>query len=363
MIKKLICALSVAAMMLQPAVSAMYRQTIPSAREFSDEKYIFKIDGSNQRFLLVDESDSYTSKFFVVAIDYYGSKVWHASGSDRFDPQDPESMAYYLNNDFIKFGYTSKIAGRTYKLPEQIIDHVDFEHEWDCEWGKLGGDAPNDYKIKCGIAIPSQEELKKYADKIGWDDNFASRDNDFNPLPWAVRSTDYGGYIVCARPSIDKTMLNTFGRTWGAIGVRPCFWLDTDFFKEVKLDLNSMGSRVKDVFKKYYTIDEMSELYSKQECYDYMGYTPELTLTMGEKSVTISNNRFENENGVMVVTYFSEGDTPVATGGCAVYLNSKEIKTQELTINAPEDAIYARVKIVSGMRPFETLSNSLKINL
>lgn len=362
MIKKLICALSAAAMLLQPAASAMYRQTISSAREFSDEKYIFKIEGSNQRFLLVDEADSYTSKFFVVALDYYGSKVWHASGSDRFDPEDPESMAYYLNNDFIKFGYTSSMAARTYKLPQQIIDHIDFEHEWDCEWGKIGGDAPNDYKIKCGVAIPSQEELKKYADKIGWDDNYAV-DSDFNPKPWAVRATDFGGYIVCARPNIDKTMLNTFGQTWNAIGIRPCIWLDADFFREVKIDLSSMGSRVKDVFKRYYTLDEMTGLYSKQDCYDYMDYTPVLTLTMGEKAVTVSNNRFDGNGGVMLVTYFGEGDLPVAHGGKAIYLNSKEITTQELALNAPEDAIYARIKVVSGMRPFDTLSNSLKINL
>ena len=101
MIKKILCALAAAAMLLQPAAQAVTRQKI-DARMFSDEKYIFRIQGSDKKFLLLDESDDTESKFFVVALDYYGEKAYHNGGKSKFDPKDPESIAYYLNNDFIK---------------------------------------------------------------------------------------------------------------------------------------------------------------------------------------------------------------------------------------------------------------------
>lgn len=355
--------MTAAVMLLQPAAQAVIRQKI-DARMFSDERYIFRVQGSDKRFLFLDEADDNNSKFFVMAIDYYGEKQYHKADKSKFDPKDPDSIAYYLNTEFIEKGYYASMPKKTFKLPQPIIDHINFNHVWQCE--EAGSDAPDPYKIKCGVALLSQTELIQYANKIGWDDNFKTKKYDFTPKPWAIRSTDSAypeNWNLAIRPEIDKTMINWLGYTSTAIGIRPCFWLDIDFFRENAIELSTMGEGVKEIFKKYYTIDEMLELYSRQDCYDYLGYTPDISISGGEMEVGLKNNRETEVGGLVMITYQDEGGMPLSQTCTPIKLGAKENRAVKVTQNAPAKAKYMRINVMSPAASFGTISNSIRINL
>ena len=337
-----------------------------NARAFSDEAYIFRVKGSNQEFLLLDETDDNNSKFFVCAIGYYGRKAIHSGGKHKFDPNDPKSMAYFLNNDFLTQGTLSGFKLNYHKLPDNVIEHIDFNHVWECEEAKSGGDASAPYKIKCGVVLPSQTELIKYKDRIGWDDNYRSFDNDVTLYPWGTRSVSNDGYILSARVNVNMTQLSTFGNTTELMGIRPVFYLDLNFFKDVKVDLANSGEKVTELFKKYYTIDDMKKIYTEQECYNELGYKTDVTIDYKDGVCSLSSNITKNTDGILMTVYYDEGHFPVGQTFKPVSVAAGE----KISVNTPIDfdyknAHYAEVSLCEAddVSLFRMVSNSQIIDI
>lgn len=358
MLKKIVAFMIVICTVSSMTVYANLAVTI-SAIKYSDDDYIFRIKGSNQEFILLDEGTKSDSKFLVMAKGYYGKVVYHAGGGSKFDPENPQSMAYFLNNDFLKFGNRSTFTLKYYKLPQQMIEHIDMEHIWECEHGKTGSEADDEYTIKCGVVIPSQTELLKYADKIGWDDDFTSRENDASIPAWGVRSTFNHGELMAVRPNTNMDKLTSYGYTTNAIGIRPIFWIDSDFFKEVRLDLPNTGKKVFDLFKYHYTIDELINVYSLQECYDYLGYGSPLDISIDENNlISIKNNRSEDIHGLMLTIFYDEGHYPIKQTYEPVYIKADSRVTVEKSATDSAGA-YQKVKIIGKKMPYNVLSNSV----
>lgn len=347
---------------LQIGVFAVNRVSL-SPRMFSDENYVFKIKGSDKRFLLLDIAENNKkSKFFVVAIDYYGTKPYHFQSKHKFDPEDPSSMAYFLNNEFLKMGNTSNDRSLiNFKLPQKIIDYIDYEHVWNCEEGGTSGDATEPYTVKCGVVIPSQEELIQYIDKVGWDDNYESLNNDYACLPWAVRATDSSGKIVCARPSVDKTKLLTYGATKNSIGIRPCFWLSEDFFRNVEMDLASVGKGVAEIMTRLYTKDEMTKLYTERQCYDYLGFTPDLSLSESNGVVSVINNRRRDVNGLMLAVLYDENHNILGYKSKPVFLSSDGKLSEDWGNRMNGKVKYAEVSVIANKMPYRYISNVVRL--
>lgn len=351
----------VLAMMLVGNLSVLAAGTVTiQGLAYSNEDYLFRIKGSDQEFILLDEGDTSDSRFFVMAKGYYGKYSFHSGKGYRFDPNEAQSMAYFLNNDFLKFGNQSTFTLKYYKLPQEIIDHIDMDHVWDCEAGVPGTTSEKPYQIKCGVAIPSQTELLKYSDKIGWNDDYVSTKNDVNVVPWALRTVHTRGEIMAIRPGISMKEVSSYGSTTNGIGIRPVFWLSTDFFRNVELDLSTLGSGVAEVFKKYYTIDELTDMYSEQECYDYFGYKTPIKLSVSENNtLSIKNNSVENHYAILMNIYYDEGGCPKRFSYMPIYVNANnEIFIEN---NVDSDAAYVKAKVVKRGMPYTVISNSVDI--
>ena len=358
MSKKIISFMIAIYMICSMTVFANTAITIP-AISYSNENYTFRLKGSTQEFILLDEGTTSTSKFLIMAKGYYGKMPYHAGGESKFDPENPQSMAYFLNDDFLKFGNRSDFTLQYYKLPQQVIEHIDKEHIWECEHGKTGSDADKAYTVQCGVAIPSQTELLKYADKIGWDDDFTSRENDVSIPAWGVRSTFNHGELMAVSPGMSMDKLTAYGKPTNAIGIRPVFWVDLEFFGDVELDLDTMGKGVAEVFKKYYTIDEFHDMYSLQECYDYLGYKSPLTIKKsGEGIINIKNNYKEDIYALMLTVFYDEGHFPLRQEYKPVFVKGGEEINVEKSIEL-DSAVYAKTKIVEKTMPYSVISNSL----
>ncbi len=359
MFKKVVGLISVLMLAYNVSAFGAAAVTIP-AISYSNQDYTFRIKGSNQEFVLLDSGGTMESRFFIMAKGYYGKYQFHTGGGYKFDPENPQSIAYFLNNDFLKFGNYSTFTRKYYKLPQAVIDHIDTEHIWECEAGVPGSDADTAYKVKCGVAALSQSELVKYVDKIGWDDGYVSIENDSTVVPWALRTVHNHGEIMVVRPALNMTKATGYGKPTNGIGIRPVFWVDSEFFGDVELDLDTMGKGVAELFKKHYTVDELCDMYSLQECYDYLGYKSPLNIKKSENGViSIKNNRKENIYALMLTVFYDEGHFPLRQEYTPVFLKGGEELSIEKSIEL-DGAVYAKTKIVEKTMPYSVISNSLR---
>ena len=189
------------------------------------EKNIFRIAGSDKEFILLDDEDG----FFVLAKDVYGTHAYDPDGTQKFDPEDSNNLAFWLNNGFLKDGNGGL------KLPDEIIKYVDNDREWFTEGGYPGGNCPDDYTVKCGVVVLSQQEWLKYDEVFGVLD-------DIPPYGWWLR-TGRGKNGGSGRVLASKTGDGRIGGTFDDDAknsvrnyIRPAFYLKNEFFTEVRLD-------------------------------------------------------------------------------------------------------------------------------
>lgn len=211
---------------------------LPVRQETTPKHYIFKTDSdSGSEFILLDSDEE---GYFVLAKDFYGTHAYDTSGKQKFDPDNPQNIAYWLNNEFLENGNGGK------ELPQDIIDNIDFNHRWRTEAGPnrdfnqgVLSDIPNDYAVNTGVVLLSQTELMEYSDKIGILDGQAWG----GASGWSLRtvrglngqetSTNLCVAFSRAYHTLPELMTSEFL-------VRPAFYLKHDFFKKVKIDLDSL---------------------------------------------------------------------------------------------------------------------------
>ena len=82
----------------------------------SNSDYIFKLKGSEQRFLLLDVLDDNDSKFFLMGIDYYGQGAFDEFGKQRLDGEQMGNVAYKLNNVLTGEGLVQSFTRKVYSF-------------------------------------------------------------------------------------------------------------------------------------------------------------------------------------------------------------------------------------------------------
>jgi len=294
-----------------------YSQTNPD--------YLFSVGGKN--FILLDTDKD--GNYFVMTDDLYGKHTYDTTYSGKvtiatmqnnnivkgpayeikdsewtFDIADSDNIGYWLNNDFWNNG-----NGTGNILPQEIKDNV-IETEWTVEGMKaVRGWTSNNffdalyktttaidfansrvvepYKTTGKIALMSFTEFNKYIDIIGFthDEDVwrgfmlrtphamtsAKTTNETNTVityTWgggmaknnsAKGVTPVKNMVTCVNDTPDTK--NMF--------VRPVMWLSKDFFKNVKIDLESAGDIAIEEIKKLslkdilniYSVDEAASLY------------------------------------------------------------------------------------------------------
>lgn len=215
------------------ALSGVTSTTITGFTEDSQPENIFRVLGNSQTFTLIGEDEG---KYFVVANSDYGIKAFSESGSQVFNPEESGNIAYWLNNEFISPDYTGK------KLPQEIIDYIDYEHTWQTEPIYEG----SENSVVCGVSLLSQTEFLENKSIIGIKDNMnedAKTSDEYNF--WWTRSPDFSA-------SGKSLSIGFLGNVWSENPknlrmVRPAFYLDKAFFENVKLDTAFMGAEIKKV--------------------------------------------------------------------------------------------------------------------
>lgn len=220
----------------------------------------FSLQGNALKFILLDCDEE---GFFVSAKDYYGTYAFDAGGDGRFDVENPNNVAYWLNNEFLENGgrvFNDNTNDSKFELPEQIKEHL-VERDWLCEAGYYTSDYPEDFYVRAKVALMSLTEWKKYNSKVGYAD-----DTSYTLYYWlrTVNGTQDPGDtapVMVINPSGQAN----FGKIRNAYGIKPVFYLDREFFLEEKLEISTMGSNVKKILRDQFKKDEFKDLYSKED--------------------------------------------------------------------------------------------------
>lgn len=279
--KKLVSAI-VAIVML---VSCFASMTIVSYAATADNpgEYVFTVvhtATTNQfryKFVLLDtDSNSTSSRFFVLGAGNYGAGPIHKAGDNSFswDPTDVDTLSGYLNNTWFNatgesttnFATGSGTSKPNITLYTPVKTYIDRSHVWSMSDGD---------SITCGVSALSIEEYNTYKDKFGYNGESAA---DHATRNWFLRSKSTSATSPVKVVNRSNGSL-TDASTTGTLGFRPCFWLGVDFFKNVKLDLANTGSAVVDTIKANYTRDELALAGYSEEELDSIFVTIDNTLT------------------------------------------------------------------------------------
>lgn len=279
----------------------------------SNASYMFTVGG--KRFVLLDTDSE--GDYFVVTEDEYGKYPYSTAYGNSpvagtyvastgecvkgaaydmddtqwmFSTDNPTSIGYWLNNEFLENG-----NGSEYVLPDEIKAAL-VEKDWSVEgykpvigWNASqfgGGQEPinefvesryhEGYTVKGKLSLLSYTEYKTYESIIGWTYCSAGWDGFMLRTPYALITADatafkyvYGGMQVKNRTAnVDTSgkMIIAGNDTPSTANfyVRPAMWLDKDFFATTPIDLSTAGDVVKGEIVKN-SMASLSEIYSDEE--------------------------------------------------------------------------------------------------
>ena len=260
MMRKIIAALLAVILCIPAALPGfaerMDKDTTPSLDRprKSPPEVLFSPETSDARFIMLDYDED---GFYIVNTLGVGRLQFDPGNIAKFDPTDTDSIAYRLNNEYL----TEGING--FKLPQEMIDHLVLR-DWPTEAGAVDSSFPEDYVARCKVALMSMTEWKKYQSDFGMYDD-ESWWGWYLRTSWGIdlRSTEHDVLAVSGENAAGPIVASCPAST--ACGVRPVFYLDRDFFKTVRLNLNTTGAKVKKWLRPVYTEAELSAIYSAAE--------------------------------------------------------------------------------------------------
>ncbi len=248
-----------------------------------ESENVIKVDGRS--FTIVDDFNNSESTFFVVANEIYGT---YGITSRKMDPALDGNVMKYLNGTFKTYG-----AETGEKLPDNILNYIDEDHIWLTEGTPLyTADPMEAYTFTAGISIPSTSEIKRYADNFGWYAT-AFGGTAFAPY-WTRTAADHATgewvYVAAGGANADAQITMSHWKLDGTTGIRPEFYLNEDFFRNVAIDNFSdltKDSAVTKMLTSRYSLEEMYALYGPngQDLFDKQGL---LDLGFAAENATIS---------------------------------------------------------------------------
>lgn len=219
----------------------------------SKEENVFSIDG--REFTLVDTFDNKKSTFYVVANDSYGN---YNMTTVNMDKSDDASIISWLNNAFLKDGNGEN------RLPDGISDFIDYDHIWLCEEADASPSGQIEYTFRAGVTIPSVSELVRYKDILGYAEPEATYWTRTVP-DWKNASKPEAEYLFTIQglKTVDSLKVSHWELPSGT-AVRPQFYLKEDFFKNVKIDMETAGEYVIEQMSDRYRIEDLTHLYDAE---------------------------------------------------------------------------------------------------
>lgn len=330
-----------------PAIATKHwtpNYTIGMTKNVENTDYKFMV--GDKSFTLVDTFNNDKSTFFVVPNDDYGKA---GMAHPYFDPQDKSSMAYTINTTFVKEGLGSSI------LPDEVVKYIDFDHMWACEGAplSLNEKVHESYAFKAGVTLLSFTEIEKYKNIMATVGNLAGYSR--TPAEY-INSDKDKAYIHNIKWNDQGTGVWT--NVWDTVNaqnnVKPVFYLGKDFFKEVELDLDTIGLEAINMLKNVYTVEDLQNLYSVAEL-ELKGFKHnyDLSATFGGKNggeATITGNITSNvlgaHNKVLILCVYDTDGIAVASKAVNINFSGKETKSVSLSAGTlPEGNYTAKVML------------------
>jgi len=324
--------------------------------EIEGKKFILlDTDEDGNFFVLADDlyggkafDTSYSKSQFVIESateNADGSMTYTAGDVADFDESkvifsttDETNIGFWLNNGFLTSGNGGK------KLPASVIEHL-IEKDWAVEgmngavlgwqakqrYDDLKGETTGadfakkqviePYTVRGKISLMSLTEFQQYKDIIGLVHSNAIWKGMALRTPMSQLGGENTTSAVTSGKKIPKKLIYTWGTglvrnstadssgsmllVYNSAGhssdmfVRPCFWLSKDFFKNVKVEVKSLGSIPKAEVKKNtneelsaigYTVADIMVLEGKEMSWDWGHYPSHATAStaIGE-SKTVSD--------------------------------------------------------------------------
>ena len=283
----------------------------------------------SEEVLILDEYSDDTKSFYVISKNIKGRAVFDADNTTKFDPADSNNIASILNGALLSDGHTD--GNVTYKIDSSVQNYIPTVTWW-TEAGKAFGD----YSVEAKIGLMSRSEYQKYWGKFGWDPDGNIKSGWWlrSSRPGSVGGGDNAVYTVMGvnsnypNPSADGWG-NTHSKNanTGGYYIRPTFWLSEDVFRNVKADVNTMGSEVKEMILRRYEKSELQGLYSEAEL-GQIGYEILIDLPQKYKNIYTKNEAAFN------VSYIAQGMEDVVI----TYSNSNGTVSEEIAeFLYPED--------------------------
>lgn len=260
--------------------------TVFTVAKENPAQYVFK--SGNYTYSLLDKDAD--GNYFILCDDRYGNLALNsASVNNIFDPDPATTNASYagdtnvatwLNSDFLNgtslTGTMTANKSMTAKDPALNPEYI-VSHDWYIEGNSQPADeathltdvTTNDFTVNCKIALPSWSEYIKYSDKIG----YAS-------VQYKENNLTANHMILLRTPSKNAANMNYFRESTGntasinmvtqantstSLFLRPCFYVSREYFRNTRLDVESMGDEVKNTLKTDFTVDELKTVYNDDE--------------------------------------------------------------------------------------------------
>lgn len=260
--------------------------TVFTVAKENPAQYVFK--SGNYTYSLLDKDAD--GNYFILCDDRYGNLVLNsASVNNIFDPDPATTNASYagdtnvatwLNSDFLNgtslTGTMTANKSMTAKDPALDPKYI-VSHDWYIEGNSQPADeethltdvTTNDFTVNCKIALPSWSEYIKYSDKIGYasvqytENNLAA--NHMILLRTPSKNAANMNYFRESTGNTASINMVTQANTSTSLFLRPCFYVSREYFRNTRLDVDSMGAEVKNTLKTDFTVDELKTVYNDDE--------------------------------------------------------------------------------------------------
>lgn len=299
--------------------------------EETPAKYLFNIDGSTREYIMLDTYDNNGEREFFIMTDYLapskksfdadtvkdytnekntnyyymvkpgsGASWNSASGNAAYDPENPNSVAYFINTDnFIDV------------MIDEDVDEYVTTHTWKSEpvWKEANITILSETESK--YALPSVSEYFTYADKIGRKSQPLNYTGSYF-FHWYFRTpfADGSGSSYIMHKNDARIPNWAFADYWDA-SLRPVFYLDEDFFKNVKLDCKTLGADVIGMidFPSFMTKAEALSIGYSDEEWASLSVVGIDEKTTDDYYITSNGNDRIKSGYTLTVNGISEGDT------------------------------------------------------
>lgn len=197
-------------------------------------------------------------QYYIYCNDLYGKNPT-ASTTNEFDPEVDGNIAKWLNTTFLNGEQGDGFVALDTNIKPYIA-----EHDWLVEANAKapGGYPKTDYTAKCKIALLSITEYAKYSKKIGWG-AYVNGTLTSNGIHAFLRSPVGNSSDLRTLYAANGCTANVKAN-FATAQLRPAFYVSEDYFKNVKLNLDTAGSEVKKIISELnpsiYTPDEMLAL-------------------------------------------------------------------------------------------------------